>query len=85
VLYLNHGKRAAKTSIHHVDIPSFKKTVTTLGNAAPLEPWNLVALLFRVLFCHKTRVLIGEMSVAHSHLIPVYNQQDKALSIPAVT
>jgi len=37
VLYHNHGKRVAKTSRPYIDIPSFNQTLTTLGNAAPLE------------------------------------------------
>jgi len=39
----------------------------------------------RMLLCHKARVLRGEMSVAHTYLIPVRNPQAKVLSIPAVT
>jgi hypothetical protein len=50
VLYRNHRKRAAKTLIHHNDIPSINKTVTTLTNAAVLEPWNLAALALHVCY-----------------------------------
>jgi hypothetical protein len=48
VLYHNHGKRVAKTLRPYIDISRFNQTVTTLGNAAPLEPRNLMALTLHV-------------------------------------
>jgi len=50
LLYHNHGKSVAKKPRHYIDIPRFNETVTTLRNAAPLEPWNLTALVLHVCY-----------------------------------